>query len=110
MKKLHLIILTLTALLLSSCEKESVRYKINNTQLNIRVGERYQFVITKGEVKSKVEHFDWISSDVNIGDVNGSGQAFGKKMGNFTVTVIETATLETIAKCDVTVNDKALIR
>ena len=104
MKKIILLAFV-TILGLTSCEKEEIGYRLNNTQLEMKVGERYQLVLTKEGVTQKVQYFRWRSSDVNVGDVNGSAQAYAKKKGNFTVEVLERGTLAPVGKCEITVID-----
>ncbi|WP_432711056.1 Ig-like domain-containing protein [Pedobacter sp.] len=104
MKKLILSILVITSLSLSSCKKEDASFKLSDTKLTLKVGERKQLSVTMAGDKQKVEHFTWYSSDVRVGDVNGSGQAFGIKKGNFTVKVEHDETSTVIGTCEVTVN------
>lgn len=91
---------------LTSCDKdeEPQGFVLSDTKLTIKVGERRQLSVTMDGIKQKVEHFTWYSSNVVVGDVNGSGQPFGKSKGKFIVKVEHDETQVIVGTCEVTVN------
>ena len=73
MKKIILaLIISVTALI--ACKKKDSEYTIDKTSLSLKVGERHQFVVKFNDDPQKVEYFDWTSSNMSVGNVNGSGQ------------------------------------
>lgn len=101
------VILTLIVCIsaLSACKKDSQvsSIKIDKTTLTLKIGERHQFKITKGEKIFRVEEFDWYSSDNNIGVVNGSGQFQSAKEGVVTVRAEYDGDKSIVVKCLITV-------
>lgn len=100
MKK-QLLALIIIASSLSACKKE--KYTIDKQSLNLKVGERHQFVIKFGDERQKVEHFSWSSSNVEVGNVNGSGQFYAISEGKARVTVVHMNSNGPSFQCEVTV-------
>lgn len=88
-----------------SCKKDdtSPELKFDVSSLTLKVGERHQFVVSKGDKIYTVETFDWYSSDISTVSVNGSGQVYAGKVGKATITIKQKDV--TFLECVVTVRE-----
>lgn len=104
MKNLSLTLITCFLIVFSSCKKEDQEpITLDATTLTLKVGERHQFSVSKGENEYKAEEFKWASSDLSIGDVNGSAQFNPGKAGQVTITATHNKDNSVVLTCAITV-------
>lgn len=103
MKISILTIIAFMLITLSSCKKEDLSMKIDTETLTLKLLERHQFIIKRGDKVYKREQFDWISSDISIVNLNGTGLIQAAKEGVATITATHSESPEFSVKCVVTV-------
>lgn len=104
MKNLYLTLITCLLLTFVGCEKEvQTKITLDATTLSLKVGERHQFRVTNGDMVYTVEEFSWTSSDMSIGNINGSGQVHAGKAGNATITATHYKDKSIALTCAITV-------